>query len=197
MHAGIIFTPYSELEGSNSSNKSHKRNNKLFVITKLSTIDNLSVENKINPGMIESNSVDTANTRIALDKSLINPVHIAPFPFASNRPQDIRLPLPASTYYKSTELTIRPKVRVNPDLDPPNVKTIVATGVIILKLWINASGNVDQVTVEQSNLPEKIAVAAANGFKEISFHPGEINDQPVASVISIEIRYDDDRLVEP
>ena len=49
---------------------------------------------------------------------------------------------------------------------------------------------VDDIFIEQSDLPEGFSRSVANGFKRLSFAPGEYNGQPVDSVIRIEVSYD-------
>ena len=97
--------------------------------------------------------------------------------------------------FTTSELTKAPQVITNPELDPDDVN--VANGTLILKIWINEFGDVDKISIEETDLPELIATSAADVFRKTHFRPGEINDQSVASIIKIEIRYDDDRLVAP
>jgi TonB family protein len=104
------------------------------------------------------------------------------------------LPLPAPAYYTTDQLTKRPQPVAAADLDAAELRSIVASGKMVLKLWINESGVVADVTVETTELPEAFSRTAIAAFKDLRFAPGELNGQPVRTVMRIEVNYDDGRL---
>lgn len=107
------------------------------------------------------------------------------------------LPIPAPTYYTTDQLTKRPQPIAAAELDAPEIKPIVASGTIILKLWINELGNVISVDVEKTDLPEIFSRAAVAAFEHLHFVPGELNGQRVGTMMRIEITYDDGRRPPP
>ena len=98
-------------------------------------------------------------------------------------------------YYTPEQLTKRPQPLAKADLDPPDIKPILASGRLILKLWINARGRVARVDVESSSLPEKFTRTAVEAFEELRFEPGERDGQAVGSVLKIEVDYEDGRML--
>jgi TonB family protein len=104
------------------------------------------------------------------------------------------LPIPAPAYYPTDQLTKRPQPLAAADLDAEEIRAIVASGKMILKLWINEFGVVTDVVVETSELPQAFSRTAIAAFKGLRFLPGERNGQPVRTVMRIEVSYDDGRL---
>ena len=104
------------------------------------------------------------------------------------------LPLPAPAYYTTDQLSKRPQPVAAADLDAEAIRPILASGKIILKLWINEFGRVADVVVETTELPEVFTRTAVAAFKGLRFVPGERNGQPVGTVMRIEVTYDDGRL---
>jgi hypothetical protein len=107
------------------------------------------------------------------------------------------LPLPETRYYASQQLTKRPQPRTTVDLDTPESRLITTPESIILTLWISAEGDVVDVKVTQTEVSASVSTSAVEAFSQIHFTPGEIEGKPVASVIRIEITYNDDLLSEP
>lgn len=104
------------------------------------------------------------------------------------------LPLAAPSYYTTDQLTKRPQPLAAAELDVAEIRPIVASGKIILKLWINEFGAVSDVEVEKTQLPEMFSRTAIAAFKGLQFAPGELNGRPVRTVMRIEVTYDDGRL---
>ena len=107
------------------------------------------------------------------------------------------LPIPAPTYYTTDQLTKRPQPIAAAELDAPEIRPILASGTIILKLWINELGDVISVDVEKTDLPEMFSRAAVAAFRHLRFVPGELNGQRVGTMMRIEITYDDGRRPPP
>lgn len=118
----------------------------------------------------------------------IHSVEAAPIP-------SVQLPLTA--YYAIEQVTKRPQPITVAQLDPPEVSPLLASGKIIMKLWINEWGGVNDVDVEKSDLPAKFSEAAIAAMKKMKFTPGEFYGRRVAVVTKIEIRYDDFRAPPP
>lgn len=104
------------------------------------------------------------------------------------------LPFPAPRYYPASELDKRPRLLTPIELDPPEIRRVMASGKIILLLWINDLGQVVETAVEDNELPEIFSEAARSVFLHARFVPGELHGQAVNSLMRIEISYDDERL---
>lgn len=94
-------------------------------------------------------------------------------------------------YFPARELTVRPRVTV--DVRPDIRITGVPSQTVILRLFINESGDIDRVVTEQSFLPEELAGQINDAFAKLKFQPGTIGDTPVKSQMKIEVRLDDER----
>ncbi|MBE0626660.1 MAG: energy transducer TonB [Burkholderiales bacterium] len=123
---------------------------------------------------------------------------------AEQRPGPLRAegigqhPLPATTrYYTADQLSKRPRPVDPPELDAPELRPIMAAGTVVLKLWINELGYVVSIEVEKTDLPEIFSRAAVAAFKKLRFTPGELDGRRVASLMRIEVSYEDDRIAPP
>lgn len=105
------------------------------------------------------------------------------------------LPLPGVIYYPTSFLTVRPQPLTEVDLDPPRTRPIVASGKVILTLWINPLGQTSKVAVESADLPGIFVSTAVAAFEGLRFKPGELYSQRVGAVMRIEVTYDDGRLL--
>jgi TonB family protein len=103
------------------------------------------------------------------------------------------LPIPAPTYYVASQLTKRPQPAAAINLDPPNIHGVIATGKMVILLWINEHGTVDEVELEQSDLPTQFGEAALAAMRDARFVPGELHGIKVRSKLKIEVTYDDGR----
>lgn len=107
------------------------------------------------------------------------------------------LPLPAPIFFTTDQLSKRPQPLDVTDLDTPETRPIVASGKMILKLWINELGEVIDVEVEKTELPDVFSKSAIATFKRLPFIAGERGGIRVGSVMRIEVSYVDGRLSAP
>jgi len=107
------------------------------------------------------------------------------------------LPFSAPHYYPTDQLSKRPQPLASADLEGPEIHPIVASGKIILKLWIDEFGEVNEVEVEKTELPEVFSRSTTAAFKRLRFTPGERSGMRVRSVMRIEVSYDDARSPAP
>lgn len=107
------------------------------------------------------------------------------------------LPFSAPAYYPTNQLSKRPQPLGSADLDTPELSMIAAAGTMILKLWIDESGDVVDVEVEKTELPEVFSRSAVAAFKHLRFVPGERGGMRVGSVMRIEVNYNDRRIAAP
>lgn len=104
------------------------------------------------------------------------------------------LPFAGALYFTTDQLTKRPIPLKIASLDPPQTRDIIASGKLILRLRINSSGRIVEALVEESNMPTIFAEAVTDAFLQSRFRPGEKNGLRVATLMWIEVRYDDKRL---
>ena len=104
------------------------------------------------------------------------------------------LPLPEPDYYTTDLLSKRPRALVIAELDPEENRSIIVSGNMILRLWINVRGHIVHVEVEESGLPQAITGAAVGAFRRSRFSPGERNGKRVGVLMRVEVRYEDQRL---
>lgn len=147
-------------------------------------------------GQVEHHPVDSA---VPTELSGLDPkpVTSAPRKLADSRMDATDLlPLPGIIYYPTSFLSVRPQPMAEANLDPPQIRPIVASGKIILTLWINPFGATSKVAVEATDLPQPFVGAAVAAFEQLRFKPGELHGQKVGSVMKIEVTYDDGRLLK-
>ena len=114
--------------------------------------------------------------------------------FGPTQPQEIAwLPL-ESRFYPAGQLSKRPRVIDEVDLETADTRSLLATGKMVFNLVIDNAGLVLAVDVEQTDLPEIFTTAASNAFMKFKFEPGELDGTPVGSILRIEITYDDAQL---
>ena len=193
LHAALFFIPYLGVSTSASRPavqggqklKPPRTLNATLALEKKSTFAVAEVSPELAEG---GNMADASAERMASEE---------PRP-ASDRTVGIGLlPIPAPTYYTTDQLTKRPQPTAEAKLDTPEIWPILASGTIILKLWISERGDVSSVDVEKTDLPEIFSSTAVAAFRRLRFVPGEINGQRVGTVMRIEVIYDDGRRPPP
>jgi hypothetical protein len=107
------------------------------------------------------------------------------------------LPITANTYYTADLLSKHPAPIGPVGLDAPEIAPIIAAGTVTLKLWIDELGNVVSIAVEKTDLPEVFSKAAVAAFNSVGFTPGELDGRRVASVMRVEVSYEDSRVPPP
>ena len=124
------------------------------------------------------------------------PAQVSPLSELRREGADL-LPIPAPTYYSTDQLSRRPQPLAEANLDTAETRSIIISGKMILKLWINDRGAVVDVEVEKTELPETFSRTAIAAFKQLRFAAGERQGQPVGSVLRIEVSYVDSRSPPP
>ena len=138
-----------------------------------------------------------ATTQALPDKSAADRPADTAQPASRHRAEGVELlPLQAPVYYTTDQLTKRPQPLASAELDAPEIRPIVASGTMVLTLWINEFGAVADVSVEKTDLPEVFSRSAVAAFKGLRFLPGERNGQPVGTLMRIEVTYADGRVRE-
>lgn len=78
-----------------------------------------------------------------------------------------------------------------PPLDSDETRLIVASGRVEIVLWIKPGGEVAQVDVVDSNVPEVLSEHVRKAFSAARFTPPEKDGQPVGARMRIEVNYED------
>jgi len=106
------------------------------------------------------------------------------------------LPVPAPAFYTAEQLTKPPEPMSRPEFKVPKDVARIVRGKVVLKVWIDALGNVVSVDVEQSNLPPAVSALAVEAFGKVRYVPGEIDGRSVGAQLKVEVVYDN-RLKRP
>jgi hypothetical protein len=101
---------------------------------------------------------------------------------------------PAAGYYLTSQLTRPPRVLNELEFADPEVDG--GAGKIILKLWINASGEVEKIDTQETDLTEILTKSIVGAFQKLRFKPGELYGLPVGVVMTIEVDYQDGLFTE-
>ena len=167
LHAGVIFTPY--LGASSSAYQPAVEGGRKPAPARVLSVT-LEAEKEKNSAFTVA-AVPTDGESMAA----------SPFEHASKeqpRPPLERtegvglLPLPAPVNYTTDQLTKRPQPVGAAELDTPEIRPIIASGTIVLKLWINELGTVTSVDVEKSDLPEMFSETGGRGIQEPALRSG-------------------------
>jgi hypothetical protein len=84
-------------------------------------------------------------------------------------------------------LDTQPAVVEDIPLDMPELRGRTESGTIVLSLFINAAGAVDDVVVETSDLPDIFAELVRRDFLKARFNPGLRDAEPVATTMQVEV----------
>lgn len=127
-----------------------------------------------------SRSTSDANARQQPEESISESAPLIPIAGA-----------PEPYYFRTSQLTQKPLISENMPGDMiltlPELNGPVAT----LRLLISAQGDIDQVIVENTVLPEHAVSRITEVFAKARFQPGKIGRLAVRSQLKIEIRAED------
>ncbi|MDD2883853.1 MAG: hypothetical protein PHT48_02270 [Dechloromonas sp.] len=84
-------------------------------------------------------------------------------------------------------LTRKPEAQADFDQQILNDLPETLTGSITVTLWLDSNGTVLRATHEGGSLPPDIGQIVAQGFIAMPFSPGEIEGQPVATWLTLEV----------
>ena len=96
--------------------------------------------------------------------------------------------LPAPRYYRAAELDQRPQIRVHVEPKFPAL-ALVPTGRVVLRLYVNEAGEMDEVAVESADTTGDFAEAARQAFAAARYTPGIKDGRPVKSLVRIEVLF--------
>lgn len=97
----------------------------------------------------------------------------------------------SAAFLPASALTRRPDLVEMPPLDSDETRLIVASGRVEIVLWIKPGGEVAQVDVVDSNVPEVLSEHVRKAFSAARFTPPEKDGQPVGARMRIEVNYED------
>jgi protein TonB len=94
-------------------------------------------------------------------------------------------------YWTAKDLDVRPQVRTHvmpkyPEALPAGVK-----GVVVVDVFVSASGAVDRVSVVRAKPVNRFEQSAVDAFSAARFSPGMRNGKPAPSRLRIEVTYGD------
>lgn len=121
-----------------------------------------------------------------------------PAPAAAARPQpaadtapaaEISQPSPEPEYLPRSRLTTPPRPVAQVQVPfPPEVKGLVDLRVQVA-LFIDSSGTVRRVRLDTGGVPAAFVQAIHDAFLSARFTPGEVESQPVPSMIRLEVEF--------
>ena len=92
-----------------------------------------------------------------------------------------------SPYVSPEELTERPVALERTELYLPD--DLMASGAVVLRLYIGTNGMVERVDVTKSQLPPAYGAIAAQMFLQRNFSPGRIGNKPVPTFTEVEVEF--------
>lgn len=193
LHVAFIFIPYSD-----SRKKIVFHGNEALTLKGVRIIKWRQETRNINlyPIISESSTAVTPPS-IAIPEHQTNLEQIEKIDSIETNLNEVNFPPDLKKYYTSSELTKRPQVITMPEFDPIELNKAIINGSIVLKIWLSEFGDVDKIEIESTDLPDFISADAVDIFRKQIFYPGEVNYKSVASILRIEINYNDDTITEP
>lgn len=95
-----------------------------------------------------------------------------------------------SRYFTLAELDQHPAIARDISDNPAELLEYSQGGEIVLRLWIDKTGDVVRVDTVSSNLPPVFVDSARAGFLQAVFQPGRKNGYAVATVMDIVVSYE-------
>jgi hypothetical protein len=92
-------------------------------------------------------------------------------------------------YFNVADLDQHPAIINEIPDNPPELLEYPQGGEIVLRLWINETGQVDKVETVSSNLPPAFIASAQNTFLHAVFTPGRKQGAAVATLMDIAVSY--------
>jgi TonB family protein len=105
-------------------------------------------------------------------------------------PPPLRSSSPASErFYEIQELDtpIRPRTDIQP-IYPPGADPSIS-GTLVLDLFIDKTGKVQNVTVDESSLPPEFGQSSIAAFLHQDFEPGMVSSVPVKTHLKIKVEF--------
>jgi Gram-negative bacterial TonB protein C-terminal len=112
----------------------------------------------------------------------------APITAALDTTADAPTPEPGDIYHRLGELTKRPVLLTPVELLVNGTAAVRQPGRMRIRLLISPHGRIDEVVIDNSSLANVLRDEVIARFANALYEPGEIDGQPVASQVTIEIR---------
>jgi len=95
------------------------------------------------------------------------------------------LSLSGVAYIPLEMLTVRPRPLGEVLLDSEEMAGMVSERSMVLELRVSERGEVVDVVIKSSELPEEVSSSVANAFRKLRFLPGELNGRKVGTVMRV------------
>lgn len=102
--------------------------------------------------------------------------------------------LPGPYYFPPQELSRKPQVAIPVPLEYPENAPPVPKNRVVLRLFINESGDVDLIMVETADVPDELEQLARKAFARAKFQPGLRGNIPVKSQMLVEITFEGENM---
>lgn len=93
-------------------------------------------------------------------------------------------------YVPSSRLSVQPAPLTEISVPYPDNQPGIDTRKVVLTLFIDETGVVDEIDLDDEGAPEEFGKEAAAAFKKARFSPGQMSGYPVKSRIRIEVTFD-------
>lgn len=100
-------------------------------------------------------------------------------------------------YYPCSETMPSPQIQEFLILDFPEADKFPDGGKLILDIWISQFGNVDDTSIENTQLPQIFYDHVREAFLNARFSPGYKDGEAVNCLMRIEVNYQDLHLLQP
>ncbi|WP_143131376.1 energy transducer TonB [Noviherbaspirillum humi] len=95
-------------------------------------------------------------------------------------------------YYNRRELSQPPHPMTEPHIAVPTDDKVYLVGSAHLRIYLSEFGQVDEVAVLNATLPENYVEGVVTAYRQMAFHPGELNGENVKSQIDVVIDFSTD-----
>lgn len=146
--------------------------------------------------VLVSTPAATDNTSVAVDRVVLEeesePEPLAALPDGDDASEADGM----ANYYSASLLSQMPKpitslAAILADRGEQPTVEQAFRGQVVIRLWINRSGNLDRLSVISSELPEVMERAAVAAFSQMRFTPGEVDGVAVMTWVDVVLKYGD------
>jgi hypothetical protein len=95
--------------------------------------------------------------------------------------------MPVPIYHEPHEISQRAEILEEIDLNLPEISAFHGAGQAVMTIYVNETGGVDRIEIEDSNIDSILANALAQQFARGIFQPAKIGGAAVKSRVKIEV----------
>lgn len=104
--------------------------------------------------------------------------------------RDAMITLPIARYYTRDELSVPPRIEVAMPDRVEDSWPRFQPGKMVLRLFLDENGQVDRISIDESDLPIEFEALALAALRSGIFSPGQLEGRSVKSQIRIQIDFE-------